>query len=371
MNKRKIGVLPKLKQTNKYLIEDEEHIYFDITLENPITSTIDDLFATFDVSYNQNVIDDPGLYNFTIAKLSIPGSEIPLLLAAANTYSVTLSYDGNDYQTFLDWGAADGSFIRTVNRVVETVNAAFAASFTALKAAHAGAPGTTAPWMVYDNNSRNLTIHVETLYSEVYAGPPVIEIWVNLQLTHLLGVLHFSQFFSPELANGKAGQVAVVDLGFNREAFQFPTNAFGVTSNALYLPQAQGNCLNTISQLRGFVITSNSLNLRLEASNKSNLVDLTNEYTASDYTQFPAIFDLSVANPGDSITDTYVYIPSLYRWLDVLSFQDINRIQFTAYFLLNDGNLYPVGIGIGRTMSIKFLFQKKQKFIQFAGDQGN
>lgn len=370
-----------LRSNIDVIFERNKRVYFNIELTNPINSNQDGIAATYDQTFNQRILGNPRDYKMTVARMSVPGSEIPLLLGNNALYSITLEYNGNFEQVFLNFGTT--TTIKSVLTLMDTINTAFQTAYLNLINASLTPPPDFPPQIVYDNSTGQLTVFVQSNYDILVAGAPTILIWVNAPLLHLLGCLSFSQVEIPELSNGRSGLLKIRDAGsVNRiENFEFPLrldavappltnyelNPFDDAKNtrvdAYELPQTQGNCLNSISQLIGFVVTSNSFGQRSEYQNSTSVITSIN-LRNPNYVEDQVVFDLAVESPGSSLTDNYVYTPNLYRWIDINKDSSIDRIEFKVFYKFDGGITLPVPLGIGRTFSIKFLFEINEKIIR-------
>lgn len=340
----------------------EERIYIDIEITNPLDAGIDGVDVVFDQSYNQDILKFSDRYKLTIARLGIPGSELPLFLADDNLYSVTISFGGTNFQQFLTFPGIE--LVRSINTFLTSLNTALQLAFEAYKVANAAEAQDFAPFVTFNNATKQLEVFVDENFNELFNGGVVPLVFYNNALLHLIGCTEFDVINQPELSDGRAGQWAVDDLGYNRSVFNFPLDDAGVQTArqnppidlALTLFQTQGNCLNSISQLTGFTIISNSFGNRSQIQNNTSLITST-DFNDADYTESNIVFDLLVDEAGSSLTEVFNYTPSLYRWIDILSHQHLHRIQFSIFYRLNDGNTYPLQIGLGRTVSVKFLLQ--------------
>lgn len=337
----------------------KQHIYIDVEMTNPIDAP-SAVNAEFDVSFNQDIVKQSNKFKITVARLLLPASVIELFRSDNSTYSITLRYNDTNYQEFLSFPAEQ---VRTINELLRSMNDAFQASFEILKLANALAPPDFAPFYTFDNATKQLTLFVDENYNVDFAGGLTIEIWINAALLNLLNCQFLAEPVNiPELAGGLSGQYEIPDLGSNRVEYEFPLDAVGAQTardsvvDSLSIAQAQGNCLNSISQLHSFIIFTDSFGNRPEIRNNVTLVDEP-AFTNTNYVQKNVIFDLLVDNTGSALTENFVYTPSLYRWIDVLSSESLNRVQFCIFYRLNDGSIYPLKINIGKTLSIKFLLQ--------------
>ena len=99
-----------LVQISQDLIEStEDHIYYNFNILNPITSNVD-IPASFDITLNQPILNNPQDYNMTVIRVNLPGNDIPIFQFQPQTgsvltgiYSVTLTYTGSSFQTYLSY----------------------------------------------------------------------------------------------------------------------------------------------------------------------------------------------------------------------------------------------------------------------------
>lgn len=356
-----MSLISRSKIENKSSQKGEEHIYFNVSLVNPLDSNNDDLNCEFDQSYSQNILDNPTDYKLTVAKLSIPASEIPLFIGQSNVYSCTIEYKtggvSNYYQEFLSFNS---STVRTYNSLLEALNDAIGTAFTNAKSAHPAVPHTISPWVYYDVVSEDLSIYFQTSYNkQVSLGTDIFKLWFNADLVHLLGVIHYEEFNIPELSNGRCGEVSVPDLGLNRLAVRYPGTASDATSDSFKAPQTQGKFLDICGKLNQFVITSNAFNTRPQGKNSQSLINESNFNNQQAFQEETVLFDLTPDSNGAYLSERFVYTPSLYRWIDIFNSNSLGRIQFKVYYKLGDGELRELKVGIGRVFEILFLFQRK------------
>lgn len=377
------------------IYRDDEHLYFDIGIANRAfgVGTSDETESIpfeFNVTYNSVILNDPSKYDLTVARMLIPGSKIPLFYmpgdpnnicpeiknADPDFYSITLEYKGDYYRQYLRviQRPESGTFDYNVNSVIylmDMLNNAFSTAFLSLKIDHPTAPVTHAPYCMYDNVSRQFTIIVDTNYNSFYSSNDSPKIWFNEPLVSLLGVLSLEDIIIPELSNGRCGLLVVDDRGgyTGNESivdFRYPDEAKSA-NYSIILKQNQGDFLNSVCQLYSFVIVSNSFGNRQEYKNQNVVAnsfggELNPSFLNTNYQLENTVFDLLVDNPTNSLTNNYVYTPTLYRWIDIIKTTPLNTLQFKVYFKLRTYNcLFPLMIGIGKNASVKFLFRKNIK----------
>lgn len=324
----------------------------------------------------------PKDWYMSIVRFSIPTSTIPFQIfptqPAPNTnpnlsvYSVTLSYLGNDFQTFVLYSpqntyvpvppapsASEGAIrtqyvqyysVYSVQHTLDLINVAFSTAFTNLKTAFPAAPPTAPPFFGFDPATGLFTLYAQTLY----AGAGTISIYVNEFLYTNLSPCFNVIIAGVNATNGKNVQFLVENL----------------STNLVTLPAPQGNCYamnqeyNTIANWYNFksiVITSGSLPIRKEWL--STQVINMGISTGSGSNFFPIVTDFELAIETGNELKTYVhYNPTAqYRYIDLQGDTPITVIDLQIYWKDNYDNLYPLLIGPHREASIKFLFEKKSR----------
>lgn len=371
-----------------------EHNYVDITVSNPPNSTNDNIQAEFDVTYNDTILKDMDRYMMTVARMKVPAREIPLFWTNDTTYSITLSYFDVGgateyfYQEFLVFpspaetpivGQPALKRVRIIQEFLDAINTAMQNALEAMTLGVyvTGLPVSYAPFYTWDNATQQIVLHVERPYNQLFAGNPAVvrapQIWYNEALFHLFPVWEAEYPVNiPALSNGRALQVNIKDNGYNRDTFQYPLDNvgaqyLGAVVNSLSIFQSQGNLMNALSKIQNIVITSSSFGNRKQIQNRVSSA-ISGNFNNANYQTSGVVFDLAVDSSGESITEYFVYTPSLYRWIDLQTHNDNSRVEFKIFYLMDGIDyLFPLEIGIGNSMSIKFLFKTAENLRHVSG----
>ncbi len=245
----------KIKNLGKSSLRREaEQIYFNISIphNDAISVNGSPTPAVFQEVRSQPLFDEPpNKYKMSVIRFTVPTAYIPLQLVPIQqwpntdinltTYSVTLSYGGSDYQTFLNYipqntylplppaplgstatGPLEGEIrnrysdyysLYSVGTLVDMINTAFDTSFTALKSGNTGAPPTQPPFMQFDPTTKLFTLIAQTLYDS--NGPTTIEIYMNNVLDGLFDTSFNSLFYGYNVTNGKNVKYLIQNNGNN------------------------------------------------------------------------------------------------------------------------------------------------------------
>lgn len=148
MNRRG-GIQDAMKQTiinnasNNKIVEKTstaDHVYYNIAITN--TSPTDVIRASYNQSRTTAILDNPSDYYCTIQRFTVPLQQVPIFVFLDNTYSVTMSYDGNDYKQDLVYVAGystnlspsppDNRFVYSYNQFIDSINNGFGDAMVSL-----------------------------------------------------------------------------------------------------------------------------------------------------------------------------------------------------------------------------------------------
>jgi hypothetical protein len=267
-----------------------DHVYFNISITN--TSTVELKRAEYNQALSVPFLENPSDYYCSIVRFCVPLQQIPIFQFLDATYSVTLSYNGVDYQTFLIY--APSSFISASDRAVysyqqflDSINNALQISFNALLAAvPAYNSGTTysigtlatsagilynsiansntgntpstsplfwaplvSPYMSYNSSTLLISLNAPTGFHS--AGFTNINQPLKLWFNTLLWVF-FSNFY--KIYNGNTPTAA----NANGKNYNLIINTTG--NNDIFIPAENGGMIND-TPLDGFKMTQEFVSL--------------------------------------------------------------------------------------------------------------
>jgi len=167
----------------RFIQQQDNNVYINATIFN---STEQDIPCEYSTTFNDAIIEDSGEYYLTIVRFDIPNT-LPIFEFKQDTYNVTLSYNGNDYNVPITMFNVDPNNpaslnIYTFQQFIDMINTASDTAFTNLKTANPGAPPTEAPFMVFNHETDIFSLYTQQLYNPVVAGGPTIDIFFNYDL---------------------------------------------------------------------------------------------------------------------------------------------------------------------------------------------
>jgi hypothetical protein len=328
-----------INNTMEIIQESDDHIYANINYYN---STLTDIPASLSITRTQPIIKNPNLYNIAVVRMGVPSSGIPLFIFLPNTYIVTLSYLGVDYQEVVTHTSTDfrnSNSIYNINSFLTDINNAFASVFGALP----GAPVASQPFMLW-NPATEL---FQLIYTPDYITAGV-QIWMNQEL--YLKFNGFYIFFAGYNTPGnKDIQFILSDLKNNTV----------VLGEVTYLFSTQdGPDPSAITDFQTIILTTNGMGVVSESVQNvgSPMIGFNETANISNIlTDFePPIEFISTA----SILRLQ-YQPSLYRLVPLINSSPLYTIDIQISWKAKNGSINQIVIPPGENFNLKLLFLKK------------
>lgn len=369
----------KSPNTKSTFEQKDDHIYASVIISHPQKSTTLEIPCEYKETFFAPIVENPSDMHLAIRRFSVPGRSIPIFIfqvqdGQANPnlgiYSVTMSYAGDDYQTYLIF-VPDQTVIPTPSapipyqlnsayywvfsyqQMVRMINTAIATSFAAMKAAHPGAPPTEAPFLLYDESTQLFSMIFQESYSA--GGAPTLS--YNTSLSRFLD--GFDCVFNGIGTNGKSQTFNVYNTG---------SNAWAAPGGTIPAPPAAPDYLRMTQEyttivewysVKSIVFTTNSIPVKQQTittqlptgsqiilgSNNSSLV----------ITDFEPLFDKA----GDARSTLQYYPQGPLRYIDLLSQTPLRTLDFKVWWTDETGRMYPIMLESGQACTMLFSFEKK------------
>ena len=128
---------------------EDDNIYVGLTIFNESNQKKQ---ASIQKAFTEYIVDRASDYYVSLIEFSMPESSVKILTFRENKWSVTLESQGNYYRSFLTFfdQLNNENYIYSYQHFLDIINNSFSEAFTALKAAHPGAPPTEAPQMLFN-----------------------------------------------------------------------------------------------------------------------------------------------------------------------------------------------------------------------------
>ena len=383
---------------------DPDNVYLDIMTTNVLGNRTEPLPIQFNENRTNAILDNAGDYCMSVVRFSLDTQTLPVFIPLIDTtgsdpnrtvYYVSLEYNGDTFEQHIEWipqnqylspppiGAYPSEqsmanpyyYAYDYNWIAYLVNNALNSCMSSLKAMYNGSyvpPGDITPiaeipeiqdiippTFVYDPTSQSFIIAANKKFFEFFSptNQPEIKLFFNSQLYEL-----FSSF--PALNYGMTDQYKHYQIIFNS------SNG----ANEISLPNVpdEDDVVQTFIQVIQETPTLANLTPVSAIVFTSSMLPILPEQISS-----PQIFIEGAhastgnnANIGQIITDLEsddgTYKPSIqytptaeYRRISLLSSRPLTHVQLSVYWRNRYGNLIPVTLAGGGSMTCKILFQKR------------
>ena len=376
----------------KMLRKDNEHIYYNIRIDNQSTPT--NSSASPHTIFNKqtdNILSKQSDYELAVGFWSLR-AQIPIFVCPVlegnnpnindTPYGVCLSIGTDNYPVRIIYspdsiftadqlpkppsqnnGVQDNSstyyFIYTFQKFIELINIALTTSYNQFNVAHPGIH-STAPQFQYDSLTGLISLICERSYSQ--GGGSTVN--VNALLFNFIeGIrVNFNGYNQP---NFKDFNFILDELPFNQLGFSIPPNT--ITNPPLYNKYSQEYDLRYLwCNVKSILITSSTISARGEylpsSENPNFLNKIDNSFlpnTRSVISYYDIFLDSSGGN-GANWRQYLYYDPKIYKWIDLKSDAPLNNINIEIFIQLSTGELLPLMIPSDSVATIKLLFRKKK-----------
>jgi hypothetical protein len=371
--------------------ELQEKVYLDTVISNLNNTNTTPPYAYYNETRNTPIIYDPYKYNLIIARFQIDTNFLPVFIPMIETsstnpnktiYSITLEYNGTiagpTYVTFIPQNKVapvpsapaytynnlqdnrQGYYdIYTYQYWIYLINQCFQTAFDALAVAVGGIinlPSAFAPVMTFDTLNKIAIINADSAgYSMEITG---IKIYFNQALGQL-----FSSF--PFIINSFSDS-------YNR-IFQLQTTVFSLANLADYPPTGttlfnayqvfqEYSTISAWNPVMSIALTSNTMPVvpNNEGVPSITINGIKQQQSGNNNIQSQVISDFV----ADGLYKPVItYIPSgEYRRIQLIGDSPLSNIDISVFYKDRQGQLNPVLLPAGCSITIKFLFELKEKY---------
>ena len=195
--------------------------------------------------------------------------------------------------------------------------------------------------LTYDTNT--LSFYLE--YTTLYGGQPAqVEFGMNQALADLF---QFPTIKKQITINGKTETFSFINTQNNL--------FFKSDTEGSFFPQ-EASTIQLLSPITNvFFSTSNlPINQGLQNANNTYIGGISTQVSSGNNTN-NIITDFIATQYRPNL----MYVPSVYRWIDLYGNDDLYNIQISAYWTDREGNTNQIFLTQGQNASIKLLFQLK------------
>ena len=368
-------------------VSNSDVIYVDCSIPTPEDLGNQAVPATYNVTYDQAILDNPRDYFMAVVKFSIPLQNVPLIIFPVNPNSgftqvspieVGVSTTASPYTQFVEnliWVprnllpqpvnqnnpnkqiVTDYYYLFDYDHFADLVTTALVTAWT-----NAGSPGgaIAEPYFFWDSDSNKFKWGTTIDFPD--AGYTII---YNQNFKSLVKGFHdiFDEGYyrlvitpSPGLVPSGKGipqntgtPAAPAGPAWDSRLF-YPLNTIFISPS--YVP------LDYFNSLRRIVITSNSLPAQKEyfpvAGERQTGIPNTLGVISD--------FQVDIQNFPGAQTGIALFDAEIYRLIDLVSDHPMRKIDLALFWLDRFNNLYPIFLTVGESINIKLGFFNKELF---------
>jgi hypothetical protein len=364
-----------------------DKVYYDMVISNLNNTNSKPPFAYYNENRSSPIIYDPFKYNLIIARWQLDTNYlpifIPLIQSSSNDpnltiYSITLEYSGSignpAYVNFAPQNLvasvpnaplynstqlqdnSQGYYdIYTYQYWIYLVNLCFQQAYTNLDTAYIGVlPSLFAPVMTWDTQNNIGIINADILGY----GVGGIKVYFNQALSQLFSSLPFTiNSFSD--AYNRNFQLQINSFSVANQA-DYPS--FGTADFTGYQIFQEFSTISSWNPVLSIVLVSNTLPIVPNNEGVPSVVinGINQQQSGNNNVQSQVITDFVT----DGIYKPIItYIPSAeYRRISLVGDKPISNVDISVMYKDRLGRLNPVLLPAGCSISIKFLFEKKEEY---------
>jgi hypothetical protein len=375
-------------------------IYYDVAVSNLQNSNTAPQTFSYQDTRTTPFISIPEEYTMSIIRFTCGTSSLPVFIPQIQPnqgdrdltiYSVTLTYQGIEVQTFINWNPQDTnaplppppnqtqtkrqfnqegyyncySYTFFIERIVAAFQTCYDALDVLVVAAGGVLPSIYAPVINWDPTTNSASLYADCGGYEVNPaiGIDQIGVFMNAPLFSLFNSFP-AVYLGYNATNGKNYKIPFVDIGGTNiitliPPLQFPVPpATYVTYRAILWTQEQSTTASW-SPILSVVFTSNTL--PIEANQVSTPVVFSNNQNIAlggNNADFQNIITDIVSEDGN-YRPNLVYNPSAeYRRISLKGNRPLYSIDLNIYYKIITGELIPIKLFSGESITMKILFER-------------
>jgi hypothetical protein len=365
-----------------------DNVYYDLVISNLNNTNTPPPIAYYNETRSSPIIYEPYKYDLIVARWQLDTNFLPIFIPLIQSnstdpnltiYSITLQYNNfigqpayvifspqnkavevplaPAYNRNLLQDDSKGYYdIYTYQYWIYLINNAFQTAYNNLVAVAGALPSAFAPVMVFDTQNNIAIVNCDVLGYNISAGG--IKIFFNQALSQLFSSLPFL--------------VESFNDQYNRN-FMLQTNVFSVANQSDY--PSFGTPLFTAYQIFQEFSTISSWNPIMSIALASNTLPIVPNNEGIPALSINGINQQMSGNNNvssqvftDFVTDgiykpIVTYTPLIYRHITLVGDKPISNIDISVFYKNRAGNLIPMRLPAGCSLSIKLLFEKRIKYI--------
>jgi len=337
----------------------EDLIYYNITEQVNFDDTGGILSfkeLNFSTTRADTILERPNEYEVAVARFSVPGLFIPLLILTNPTdpYFIELAFGSITYRetvVYLDQtnnpNPRYNKAIWSVEQLLQGINEAIQTAFDRFKVEFPTTPIDTAPLFFYEADTQIISIIADPFYQDQsQTGVATIELRVNRYLYNIIPSFYGFQYVpgspeNPVPSNQSIYKLFILQKGNGKNIITLNGDTF------LEIKQ-EFPTINLWNEFKSIVFQSDTIPVNNE------LLPTTNNQTR------PILTDFTLPTTLNDRSDIQFQAEGLQlRWNTMTSQIPLKTIDIKAFWVDSDGDLFPVIVPRFQTFSLKLVFKRR------------
>ena len=346
-------------------------VYYNAALFAPSDGKV--VPASISDTRSEPIVGKPEDFECSIIRFDISANLLPPIVvpmaslaigpAVPSQLEATLRYLGVDYQQPLLFGVVDvttSGFVYAIDEMVNSLNAAYLAAYTALIAAVGAIAGITSPPIfAFDPKTQLISI-----YLEVGWAASGVEIWMNSQLYQYF-VSFVADFFGYNNASGRDFRLrktssSAIALPAATFRIGYPSSINAIVNPMISMSQTAPS-LASMNGVRSIYITT-SMPIDSEAL-PTSIAPGQNANNSTNKEKIMSDFLVATEPETNPVQDriSVSYLPTAeYRMIQMRGTQPLYLIDLKWWYTLQDGTAREMSIPPGGSANAKLLFRRKR-----------
>ena len=373
--------------------DTSDNIYVNISVTNPNIGINNPVQAVYNVSYDNNILDRPSDYYFSIASFQVPLNEIPLFVMpivagqpdpnltpyivgvcqqqnatappaappppangmpspTATNFPVSVEYWPQDEDIAGNPGNALYYYVYNYGHISDMFNYALNRSWQA-----AGSPGGAGacPYMIWNENQKIYQIVMPDSFVTATASAGF----------HWTVFFNYAAFYPISSFNSvqNNGRFEIWNANYATDNSVIASPPIGTndrtTTGAAYIYSQEWSTYDYINSVRKLVMTSSTIPLQKEyyPSYNNNVNGGSNANTVGIITDF----NLDLTEPGQQ-RSVAIYSPPIYRLADLISDSPLRKIDVSFWWVDRLNQFYPLYLSQYDAITMKLAFFNKRLY---------
>lgn len=338
---------------------EEDLIYYNITEQVNLDDeggVLPFKELNFSTTRADTILDRPNEYEVAVARFSVPGLFIPLLILTnpLDPYFIELAFGSAVYRetvVYLDQtnnpNPRYNRAIWSVEQLLQGINEAIQLAFDRFKLDYPSSPINTAPQFFYEADTQLISIIADPFYQDQsQTGISTVELRVNRYLYNIIPSFYAFQYVPGTPQNPIPSIQSIYKIFILKKGNG--KNLITLQGDTYLEIKQEFPTINLWNEFKSIVFQSDTIPVNNE------LLPTTNNQTR------PILTDFTLPSTLNDRSDIQFQAEGLQlRWNTMTSQIPLKTIDIKAFWVDSDGELFPVIVPRFQVFSLKLVFKRR------------